>query len=61
MGLTREAMPGSGKKRVRGKLNVTFKMVHLKNGNGWVGKWGGRVWGTFGIALEMSLRKIHNK
>jgi hypothetical protein len=24
-----------------------------KNGNGWVEKWGGRVWGTFGIALEM--------
>ena len=24
-----------------------------KFGNGWVGKWGGRVWGTFGIALEM--------
>jgi hypothetical protein len=24
-----------------------------KNGNGWVGEWGGRVWGTFGIALEM--------
>jgi hypothetical protein len=22
-----------------------------KNGNGWVGKWGGRVWGTFGIAF----------
>jgi hypothetical protein len=22
---------------------------------------GGRVWGTFGIALEMYLRKIHNK
>ena len=22
---------------------------------------GGRVWGTFGIALEMSLRKILNK
>jgi hypothetical protein len=21
----------------------------------------GRVWGTFGIALEMSLRKIRNK
>jgi hypothetical protein len=20
---------------------------------GWVGDWGGRVWGTFGIALEM--------
>jgi hypothetical protein len=32
-----------------------------KNENGWVGKWGGRVWGTFGIALEMSLRKIRNK
>jgi hypothetical protein len=31
-----------------------------KNENGWVGKWGG-VWGTFGIALEMSLRKIRNK
>jgi hypothetical protein len=31
-----------------------------KNGNGWVGEWGG-VWGTFGIALEMQLRKIHNK
>jgi hypothetical protein len=25
-----------------------------KNGNGWVGECGGgRVWGTFGIALEM--------
>jgi hypothetical protein len=24
-----------------------------KSGNGWVGEWGGRVWGTFGIALEM--------
>jgi hypothetical protein len=24
-----------------------------KNGNGWVGEWGGRGWGTFGIALEM--------
>jgi hypothetical protein len=22
-----------------------------KNGNGWVGKLGGRVWGTFGIAF----------
>jgi hypothetical protein len=33
-----------------------------KNGNGWVGEWGGeRVWGTFGIALEMKLRKICNK
>jgi hypothetical protein len=28
----------------------------------WVGREvGGRVWGTFGIALEMSLRKIRNK
>jgi hypothetical protein len=24
-----------------------------KSGNGWVGEGGGRVWGTFGIALEM--------
>ena len=34
-----------------------------KNGNGWVGKWreGYGGWGTFGIALEMSLRKICNK
>jgi hypothetical protein len=32
-----------------------------KNGNGWVGEWGGRVWETFGIALEMLLRKIRNK
>ena len=24
-----------------------------KNGNGWAGEWGERVWGTFGIALEM--------
>ena len=31
-----------------------------KNGNEWVGKWG-EVWGTFGIALEMSLRKIYNE
>jgi hypothetical protein len=28
----------------------------------WVGRrFGGRVWGTFGIALEMQLRKIPNK
>ena len=28
----------------------------------WVGREvGGRVWGTLGIALEMSLRKIRNK
>jgi hypothetical protein len=31
------------------------------NGNGWVGEWGGRVWGTFWIALKMLLRKIRNK
>jgi hypothetical protein len=25
-----------------------------ESGSGWVGEWvGGRVWGTFGIALEM--------
>jgi hypothetical protein len=24
-----------------------------KSGNGWVGEWGGRIWGTFWIALEM--------
>ena len=29
-----------------------------KNGNGWVGDWGG---GAFGIALEMQLKKIRNK
>jgi hypothetical protein len=28
----------------------------------WVGRGvGGRVWGTFGIALEMKMRKIPNK
>jgi hypothetical protein len=28
----------------------------------WVGRGvGGRVWGTFGIALEMQMRKIPNK
>ena len=27
-----------------------------KNGNGWVGKWGG-VWGTFGIALDINWGK----
>ena len=26
----------------------------------WVGEWG-VVWGTFGIALEMKMRKIPNK
>jgi hypothetical protein len=32
-----------------------------KNGNEWVGEREGRVWGAFGIALEMDLRKICNK
>jgi hypothetical protein len=32
-----------------------------KRGSGWVGDWGGWVWGTFGIALEMYMRKIPNK
>jgi hypothetical protein len=34
-----------------------------KSGSGWVGElWGGgRIWGTFGIALEMLMRKIPNK
>jgi hypothetical protein len=28
----------------------------------WVGREvGARVWGTFGITLELELRKIHNK
>jgi hypothetical protein len=33
-----------------------------KSGSGWVEEWGGgSVWGTFGIALEMLMRKIPNK
>jgi hypothetical protein len=31
-----------------------------KSGSGWVGESGGRVWETFGIALEMQMRKIPN-
>jgi hypothetical protein len=31
-----------------------------KSGSGGGGEWGGRVWGTFGIALEMQMRKIPN-
>jgi hypothetical protein len=27
--------------------------ARAKIGSGWVGEWGGRVWGSFGIALEM--------
>jgi hypothetical protein len=33
--------------------NTGERQGQKKNENGWVGKWGGRVWGTFGIALEM--------
>jgi hypothetical protein len=29
-----------------------------KSGSEWVGEWAGRAWGTFGIALEMQMRKI---
>jgi hypothetical protein len=31
-----------------------------RSGSGWVGELEGRVWGTFGIALEMEMRKIPN-
>jgi hypothetical protein len=29
------------------------RMPGPRSGSGWVGEWQGRVWGTFGIALEM--------
>ena len=29
-------------------------------GSGWVGEWGESVWGTFGIAFEMYMKKIPN-
>jgi hypothetical protein len=33
-----------------------------RSGNEWVGKQGGgRVWGTFGIAFEMCIKKISNE
>jgi hypothetical protein len=32
-----------------------------KRGSGWVGEWGRGYGGTFGIALEMQMRKIPNK
>jgi hypothetical protein len=33
-----------------------------RSGSGWVGECGGgRVWGTFGIAFEMEMKKIPNK
>jgi hypothetical protein len=28
-------------------------MTGPRSGSGWVGEWEGRVWGTFGVALEM--------
>jgi hypothetical protein len=31
-----------------------------RSGSGWVGEWGGRVWGTFEVALEMKMKKISN-
>jgi hypothetical protein len=32
-----------------------------RSGSGWVGEWGGgRAWGTFGIALEILMKKIPN-
>jgi hypothetical protein len=51
------------KERPVGQANFicpsTVERHGQKNGNGWVGEWGGG--GTFGIALEMLLRKIRNK
>jgi hypothetical protein len=30
-----------------------------RSGSGWIGEWvGERVWGTFGIAFEMYIKKI---
>jgi hypothetical protein len=53
------------KERPIGQTNFicpsTVEHQGQKNENGWVGKWGGEGMGTFGIALEMSLRKIRNK
>jgi hypothetical protein len=31
-----------------------------RSGSGWVGEWWG-VWGTFGIALKMFMKKLPNK
>ena len=36
-----------------GHIIYTFFGQGQKNGNGWVGEWGGSAWGTFGLALEM--------
>jgi hypothetical protein len=53
------------KERPIGHTNFMCPSVGERQGQKkweWVGKEvGGMVWGTFGIALEMSLRKIHNK
>jgi hypothetical protein len=32
-----------------------------RSGSGWVGWVKGRVWGTFGVAMEMQMKKIPNK
>jgi hypothetical protein len=36
------------------------EMPGPRSGNGWVGEWGRRVWGTFVLALEMQIWKIPN-
>jgi hypothetical protein len=41
------------KERPIGLANFICPSTGPKNGNGWVGECGGRVWGTFGIAWEM--------
>ena len=44
------------KERPTGRANYMPQyrgMPGPRSGSGWVGEWGGRVWGTFGIALEM--------
>ena len=40
---------------------ITGETPGPRSGSGWVGELEGRVWGTFGIALEMEMRKIPNK
>jgi hypothetical protein len=38
------------------------EMLGPRSGSGWVGEQdGGRVYGTFGIAFEMYIKKISNK
>jgi hypothetical protein len=35
-------------------------MLGPRSGSGWVGEWGG-IWGTFGVALEILVKKVPNK